>query len=83
MPANPMAIDELEKADFETGVTKTIGTIEHRPQQTKMKRALLGVVGLACVVAAVGIDIALMSPTINHDKTKARAVEVWLDQVGA
>ena len=89
--SNPMASNKLEENDFESGGVQTFGAVEqvehpertmNATQQAKKKRAGLGVVALAMgVVAAVVIDMALSSPTINQEKSRARTVELWLDRV--
>ena len=89
MPVNPMAINKLEKTDWESGGGEMLGAIDQveqpervTTQRAKTKRVALGVIALALgVVATVGIDMALSSPTVNQEKSRARAVELWLDQV--
>ena len=56
-------------------------TTENSPVCSR-KKLFSGVCAAAFfVMAAVGIDLALIAPNVNPTTTKVQAIELWLDQV--
>ena len=52
------------------------------PKTVPGKKLLSGACAVAFfVMAVVGVDLALIAPSVNHETTKVRSIEVWLDQV--